>query len=211
MNKLYVLAAFLGLAASRSVASWDHGDTLVNEPDFLVLSYDLKFDFGYGSHYAGADANKIPSAHSETYGVHLYSYVSATIDTELFKHYKHQAELEFVPLYFTPYQQTVMWSRVDQGDSMALETAGSRNLVAGEFTVTITENMKTFEVSAWDIIEDGRDVYPTSSDWGYDQGDEYEHEYVDPYYSFNLFDKLNINDIFGSLYGYHNYYTATII
>jgi hypothetical protein len=203
MNKAFVLAAFLGLAASSSVASWNKADSLVNEPDFLTLAYDLEFDFGYGSHYKGTDPASDMQA--ETYGVHVYSYAKLTLTSEWFKHYHHVAEIEFVPLYFAPYEHTLTWERVDQTGAFHVYNTGARNLEMGEFTVEITENMKTFEVSVWDVIDDGRDAYPSNADKSYD--DEYEHEYVDPYYSFNLFtDVLDMN--FGSWYGYKTYFAG---
>lgn len=148
-----------------------------------------------------------PSAdtQSETYGVHVYSYAKLTLTSEFFKHYQHAAEIEFVPLYFAPYEHMLTWERVDQTGAFHVYNTGSRNLEAGEFTVDITENLKTFEVSIWDVIDDGRDAYPQSADWTYNE--EYEHEYTDPYYSFNLFTEiLDVIDGTESWYGAHTYY-----
>jgi hypothetical protein len=108
MNKALVLAAFLGLVASKSVSEWSKSDTLVNE-DMFTLSYLGQFDFGYGSHYHGTD----PAANqqAETYGVHFYSEARLTLAAELFDHYMWQAEFELVPAYVAPYEHTFTWTR----------------------------------------------------------------------------------------------------
>lgn len=211
MNKALVLAALLGLAASTSVMKWSKSDAaLVAKDDLLRLGYELEFDFGYGSHYMGTDpVDDVDDQQSETYGVHLYSDVIFTLNAELFDSYMHTCEVELVPLYFAPYEHTVTWVRMEDGSDFGLSMSGDRNLEAGVLTTTVTNNAKTFMVSLWDVIDDGRDVTPASGDWSYNE--DYEHEYEDPYYSLNIFEKLDIIDGSESWYGSHNYYTADII
>lgn len=205
MNKALVLAALLGLAASTSVSSWSKSDTLVSS-SALTLAYMGEFDFGYGSHYMGTD----PAANmqSETYGIHFYSEAQLTLTAEFFDHYMWMAEFEFVPAYFAPYEHTIMWTRVDNGAGFSMAMVGSRDSEVTAFTSKITENIKTFEVSLYDVIVDGRDIMPQSGDWSYD--DDYEHEYYDQYWQFNALEKLNVIDGTESWYGSHNYYTATL-
>ena len=52
MNKALVLAALLGLAASRSVSSWMKTDS-VSTNEWFTMDYELEADFGYGTHYYG--------------------------------------------------------------------------------------------------------------------------------------------------------------
>lgn len=204
MNKALVLAALLGLAASTSVSSWSKTDNLVTS-DMLTLAYMGEFDFGYGSHYMGTD----PSANqqAETYGIHLYSEAKLTLTAEFFEHYQWMAEFEFVPAYFAPYEHTIIWSRIDNSQPFSLTMVGSRDSEVTSFMTTITENIKTFEVSLYDVIVDGRDIAPQSGDWSYN-GD-YEHEYDDQYWQFNLLQKLDVIDGSESWYGSHNYFSKT--
>lgn len=210
MNKAFVLAALLGLAASKSVMEWSYPSSgsaknLVDVNHFTTIDYLFEFDFGYGSHYMGTD----PAANmqAETYGVHAYSYVRATIDSEWFDFYQHSFEFELVPAYYAPYEHTVAWSRIDNGASFALTMSGDWELELFEFTTSVTENMKTFEVSLWDVIDDGREIYPQDADWTWDS--DYEHEYDDQYWSFNVLEKLNVITTSESWYGSQNYFSHT--
>ncbi len=57
MNKALVLAAFLGLAATRSVASWtfptDGSQQTLSSWEWFTADMNVEFDFGYGTHYEG--------------------------------------------------------------------------------------------------------------------------------------------------------------
>jgi hypothetical protein len=154
MNRALVLAAFLGLVASKSVSMWSKTDTIVNS-DMFALAYMAEFDFGYGSHYMGTDP--AGNSQAETYGVHLYSDATLTLTAEVLDHYQWMAEFELVPLYVAPYEHTFTWSR---DAAFSLEMSGDREVELLTFTSTFTENIKTFMVSLYDVIVDGREIAP---------------------------------------------------
>ena len=144
----------------------------------------------------------------ETYGLEVYSYLSATLSATLFNTYAWTGEVEFVPAEIVPYQQTISWKRLENDDDGTMFShAGMRSIELLQLTTTFTENAKTFERSFVDWFDDmdNYNILPHKSDWIIDEDNE--SEYDDAYWNLDVFHKLV--DETPSWYGAHNYYTAS--
>jgi hypothetical protein len=205
MFKTLALAALLGFAASRSVASWEDGDNLVDS-DWFKLDWMLQFDFGYGTHWGvvqsaladnDGDLLALDKYYTEYYGGHIYTEGILSFTSTMMKHRKLMVEYELVPLYVAPYRQYVSFARLHDDAGMdnqfGLHIAGAREIQMMEFTTTYTENVKTTKVSIWDYIDDERDeLAPQDGEWTYNE--DYEEEWEDEYWSFNVLTELD-NDL----------------
>lgn len=214
MNKALVLAAFLGLAASKSVGNWFYpdptedpdNDGILVDSDMFYLDYLVEADFGYGSHYAGSEPESTTGMYSTSYGVHGYSYGRATVSMELLNFFMASHELELEPAYAAPYTHTVWWvdPRNDMGIDFMLGMTGGWEWSLLDLTLTCTKNWKTFEVSLVDYLRDDRDSLTPKDgdseddmmfeggDWTYDE--DYELEFEDPFMTLNLIEEFELAD-----------------
>lgn len=82
MNRALVLAAFLGLAASKSVSAFDYYTQMnplsIANWKYFTLDFFGDADFGYGSHYAAHGPTSDGDRNTESYGVHFYSWLEGT-------------------------------------------------------------------------------------------------------------------------------------
>ena len=206
MNRAYVIAALLGLATSASVASWSGSKSLVDTSHFTAEIYH-DCDAGWETFYEAQEADPMDGWHSETYGVRLYSYLSATLVWTGFNTYEWSGELYFAPATITPYKQKVIYHRPEAGDRNGgplFEFTGSRNVELLQLTTSFTENAKTFTRSFVDWFNDmnNYNIIPNKGDWIIDE--DTESSYDDAYWTYDLWGKL-VNDA-GSWYGENNYF-----
>jgi hypothetical protein len=66
--------------------------------------------------------------------------------------YKATYILNFLPLDFTPYKQTVYWTRPENGEFHTY-VKGTWNLAVGKFFVRVEEDAKTCQYSAYDMSQ----------------------------------------------------------
>lgn len=211
--KALVLAALLGLSAATSVLEWTYPDSgspkSILDNDILRFSFDLELDFGYGTHYYQTAPVSGASTRTETYGVNAYSYFTATTYITLLDAVYLELEGEFEPAYVVPYQHTFGYTWPTSGDNFQLTMTGSRDLELTEFTLTVTENIKTSTVSLYDFIFNDGDLLPKKSTWTFDT--DYQDDFEDPWLSFNLLiDVLNSNIDTKDFYGPHDYFSKTM-
>lgn len=203
MNKFIALAALLGFAASKSVASYEKGDALVTN-EWFNFRYDLWADVNYGTYYEGAGPSN--AEQTEIYGAGFYVEATATVSLDILKHRQLNAEFYVLPVDFSPYEQHLTWKRFDDESKPGfhLYHAGARYISFFDYFTTINTNVKTFTVSIWDYLQEERDaIGPKKSDFGYN-GD-YNNKYEDPYYTGNLLEDLDVAPT-ASWYGLNYYY-----
>lgn len=213
--KAFVLAALLGLSTAASVAEWSYpssgsSKSLIAKDNLIRIDYLAEFDFGYGTHYSStAPVDDADDTRSETYGVHAYSTATLTVDVELFDIRECELVAEFVPAYFAPYEHTIEYTCPESLNSdFTMVMTGSRDLVLTDFTLDVTENMKTLKVSLYDTLFNSGNLLPEAADWSYNT--DYEEEFYNPYAAFNLLiDVLDVIDGTEGFYGSHNYFSKT--
>ena len=211
MNKALVLAAFLGLAASRSVSSWTYPTSgtpkVISSSEWFYLDFLTEADFGYGSIYMGMGPTETTMPYNtEMYGLQVYSYGETVFRLDAFKTYQWTGEYRFTPVNYVPALYMMTFYRPEDAASAAIEHVWhslSWSLDLLNVDTKFTENMKTFEVSLYDVIDVSRDVYPVNADYTYDE--DYENEYYDPYMSWALLEEFNVLDGTESWYGVHDY------
>ena len=206
-GKILAISALLGCSSALSVFTWTETDKIV-ENDWFKMYYDAEGDYGYGTHWYKMPADKPNYKTTEKYGAHFYSTIKVNIRGYAAKVREYNAEYEFVPLWFAPYEQEYTWYRYGDGNGAnegEMEYAGLRDLQLLDFYTTYTENMKTLKVSLHDYVEDKRDSYePEDADWDYRE--EYEVEWEDSYWGFNLLEELDVDTSEWDWYGSHEYY-----
>jgi hypothetical protein len=182
----FAAAVLLGLA---SATGFTKTGNIVNEAKFLTADYTYGFDIDYHTEYYGGPYtdSDAPSAgfQYELYSVMIESKAYLSLETTWFNNYQHSIEVELVPFKFSPYGQWFIWFRPEETsfDDTDFNIYASTWLEILTLTTTVTENFKTFETSVYDYIDDSNnhDIYPSSSDFVYNE--DYENEYADPYWS----------------------------
>ena len=220
MNKILVLAAFLGYATCGMFDFWTTGTPtsmgyMADQRDFvnnewLKVSHFAEFDAGYGTLYQGKDTQGASMQRSEAYGVHLYSYGRESVQTMMGKYYTMNVDMQFEPVYVAPYVQSIAWTRPTEGFTFTV--VGSRYADAFAYQHWATENMQVFEHSIVDFIQNQADLLPTSSEMMANQ--EYEHDWSDAKFTGNLLAKLSAStyaDLQNNLLGYHEYFNKQIV
>lgn len=207
--KAIIFAALLGLSAASSMVQWSypkHSDLkYLIDKSILGLGFYFEIDMGYGSHYIGEEPDTSNSdLASMTYGVHLYSRFRSNYYFNIMGMYERLIELEFLPVYWAPYEQKLEYTALQSDSPMTLTATGQSQLNIFEYSAEVTENWKTFEVS----LLDGHGLLPSKSTWSFD--DDYEHNYMNPYMTFNIVDIVDWFDS-NSWLGVHVYWTKDII
>ena len=206
-GKILAIAALLGCSSAFSVSKWEEADKIVDN-EWFSMFYNAQADYGYGTHWYKTPAEKPSYKSTEVYGGHVYADMKVTFTGYLAKTREYTAEYKFVPLWFAPYQQEYTWYRYGDGNGNQegeMEFAGLRDLKLLNFKTKYTENMKTFKVSLDDYVQDKRDSYhPEDADWSYNE--EYETEWDDTYWTFNLLDEFDVDTTEWDWYGSHEYY-----
>lgn len=209
MIKGFVLAALLGFAYS---SGWEEGDNLLDN-EWFTVDWMANIDAGYGTHWYIMPAEEGSNPYeTEKYGAHLYTTASLTLVGTLFKARQHAIEFEVVPLWFAPYEQEIMYSRVQDdatGNNFYMQAAGTRTLKMLDYTTTYTRNTKTVKVSIVDYLEDDRsEIMAQDADWSFNP--DYEEEWEDSYWTGNFLNDLDSDIVAESWYGSQDYYREWI-
>eukprot|EP00347_Sterkiella_histriomuscorum_P003351 403364626 len=220
MNKILVLAAFLGYATCGVFDFWTTGapssmgyiadQRSFVSGDWFSVSHFAEFDAGFGTLYQGKDIQTSAMTRIESYGVHLYSYGRESVQTMIGKYYNMNMDVQFEPVYIAPYIQTISWIRPTEGFSLAI--SGSRYADAFAYQTFANENMQVFQHSLVDFIQNESDLLPTSGSMA--PNSEYEHEWSDARFTGNLLSKLSAStyaDLQNNLLGSHDYYSKIIV
>lgn len=188
MNKLLVLAAFLGYALAGPFDFWTEGtpttmgyykhkNLVTNE--WFTSSTFTEADFGFGTFYQGGYSAG-PTTRTQQYGAHFYSYARQSVTFEALKNYMYVVDIQVEPVYIAPYIQSISWTepRPDEGTYSAhFGFAGDRVIEALAYNTYAGENGKVFEKSLLDVIQgDTDEIMPKKTDFGYN-GDEYYHDW----------------------------------
>ena len=203
MIKNLAIACLLGLACAEG---WTEGDNLVDN-DWFSLNWMVGADAGYGTHWSTSEVSGFTT---EVYGGHIYTTTHAMLSGEYMKARQYSVEMEFIPIWFAPYEQYVVWSRTVSEDTFDnqfyLKVAGAYKIVSGSYTTTWVKNMKTVKVSLVDYLEDDRtELGPQDSDWTFNEDYEYDEE--DTYWSGNVFENIDA-DLYANLNMISNYYDS---
>lgn len=222
MNKLLVLAAFLGYALAGENDFWTEGaqtgkgwvwdKTIVANEWFTATTFS-EMDFGFGTFYHGSyNPAGVTTIRGQQYGVHLYSYGRQSLSFEALKNYKYIVDVQVEPVYVAPYVQSILWTTPRPGDNNAFSMvlSGDRQISAFDYFVYNGENGKVFTQSLFDVITDGTSLLPDwSTSFGYNEN-EFYHDWEDTKFQGNLLNKILpslYTDLSSNILGTKNYYT----
>ena len=205
---LLVIAALLGVA---SATGYVKTYSLSNNEWFTI---DMKhtFDVTYGLNYdaAAPETTDDGTTQTEGYGFIIDSAWTSKMSIDVLKTYSFALKGYAIPFKIVPFQYNIEWTRPeDTSVPFSVVGSGTSSVKLLDFYFKYYENLKTFEVSLYDsLIDDSDDLFPTSSDWEYNE--DYENSYKDPYNKFNpLTEWTSIGD--QTWYGSQTYFTHTII
>ena len=146
MYKTLTLAALAGAAVSTMTNTGDiiapftlaMGGTTYYSGE---LSYT--FDAGYTTQYNPAGPAAPSPDSSQSYAFNIFTYIRLTYTHEIMTDYTSTYDFQLNVLDFTPYGQTVSWSRFDNGAGFHSMVTGFRNLNILNFQTRVRENAKT--------------------------------------------------------------------
>jgi hypothetical protein len=207
MYKTLTLAA---LAASAAATMTNSGNIIapmtiaMNGFTYYTFSLGWMIDAGYGTQYNPAGPMAPSPDSSETYAMNIFSYLRLTYTHEVASSYNAIYDFTLNLLDFTPYGQTVGWSRFDNGQGFHTTVSGFRNLNILNFQTRVRENAKTCMWSAFTSTS----MTPVCS---YNQ-DKWT-DYQDPVWQFNtgayvatMVDTVDDNTMLEDIVGPHMYY-----
>lgn len=158
MFKTLALAALVG-AASATVttnqwtlftASFPAG---ASSP-YYSCGMKLAFDAGYGTQYNPKMGPMTPQPdNSETYAFNIFSWVKVSFNHEIMSSYMANYDFKLDVLDFTPYGQTVTWSRFDAGNGFSASTSAFHDIEILNFNTRVIENAKTCMWSAFNNVD----------------------------------------------------------
>ena len=170
MYKTLSLAAIVGAAAAQYTNTIIPTFTIGNS--WYTGSLTFTADAGYTTLYNPQGPMAPPADHSETYAFNIFSYLRMTYYHEAFQSYKSTYDFQLNLLNFTPYGQTVSWSRFDSGAGFSASMSGFRDLQLGNFQTRVRENAKT---CMWSALNNGGSLNPTCA-----YNDDKMTDYMDP-------------------------------
>ena len=172
MNKSFIIAVLMGVAASSQVASWKYpssGYKSVVNADLFTFNFKTEVDFGYGTHYIRTDpVDDADDQNTETYGIHFYSSGKATFEFTALDAYYLKLVPKFQPFYFTPYDHKITYTSPEAFNGMTLSMSGASYLTLTTFSMKVYENIKTAEVSLYDTLFNSGNLLPEDADWTFD-------------------------------------------
>jgi hypothetical protein len=181
MYKALSLAALVGSAAatisnSMSVFSFQY-PTGTSSP-YYSASLVMSFDAGYGTQYNPQMMGAMQPGpdNSESYAFNIFSWVRASFTHEVMTSYTTTYDFTFNAIDFTPYGQTVTWSRFDNGQGFAVNTSAFHNLNVLFANTRVRENAKTCVWSAFTSSS----LTPTCA-----YNSDKVTDYIDPVWQFN--------------------------
>jgi hypothetical protein len=142
MYKTLTLAALLG-AAAASMTNTGNIIAPFNIGTYYSGSLTYTFDAGYGTQYNPSGPMAPGPDNSQTYAFNIFSYIRLTYTHEAFQAYTSTYDWTLNLLDFTPYGQTVTWSRFDHGDGFHSTVSAFRNLNVLNFNTRVREVAKT--------------------------------------------------------------------
>jgi hypothetical protein len=174
-----------------------------NGKPLYSASLGLKYNAGYTTQYNPQyGANTPDASNSETYALNLFANAALTFWHEAFGSYYGQYDFIMDALDFTPYGQTVTWSRFDNGNGWKFDTWGYYNLNFGNWKTRVRENAKT---CSWSALNNGGSFSPVCA-----YNDDKVTDYIDPVWKFNTgaYIVQQTDSFLDNIYGAHNYYTT---
>ena len=95
---------------------------------------------------------------SQTYALNIFSWFKLNFQHQAFEAYKADYDFTMKVLDFTPYAQTVSWSRFDNENKpfnkFTYVVQGYRDLQVGAFSTRVRENAKTCKWSVFDALQE---------------------------------------------------------
>jgi hypothetical protein len=212
MYKTLTLAA----VAATAAATMTNSGTIVPQTSltmngFTYYSFAIgwSMDTGYGTQYNPSGPLAPTPDMSQSYALNVFSWLRLTFQHEIASSYMAIYDFTANLLDFTPYGQTVAWSRFDRGDGFAVTVSGFRTLNIANFNTRVRENAKTCLWSAFTSTS----MMPDCSQYNQDKWTDYQ----DPVWQFNTgawvanqLDTMDDNTMFEDVYGPHQWYTETM-
>lgn len=205
MFKTVALAAAVGTAAAAGnsitlVAPFTVDDGQGNP--LYSASLTFNYNAGYTTQYNPQYGSATPEpSNSQTYAANIFANIGMNFWHEAFGSYQGTYDFILDIINFTPYGQTVTWSRFDGGNGWDFDTHGYRDLNILNLKTRVVENAKT---CGWSAVNNGGSMSPVCA-----YNPDKQTDYIDPVWKFNGGQK--IADTIGNMadiYGYHTYYST---
>lgn len=200
----YVIAALLGFA---SVASGQWADTLgPYGSNGYQITFDYATDFQYGTHYYNGQEDDTTTGETlEAYGVNTYAYATLNFQIDFDTWGTYRMDHTFYPFYVIPIEQRTYFTRPESTlpKTAYMQLVSSIDLLFVE--TEVTEDYKTFTISAYAEQAASGDFLPSSADWVLGNS---ESSFDDPFHSLNIFEDF-ILDPSWTWYGETIHHTQT--
>jgi hypothetical protein len=151
MYKSLAVAALVGAASAAQSATLFSYDFMNSDNTMSYYNFKLgyKYDVGYQTLYNPQGPHAPAQDSTETYAFNIFAYVDLTFEHEIMDSYEAMYDFKFDAINFTPYAQTVTWSRFDNGAGFSVSTSAYRDLELLTWGTRVRENAKTAHYSAF--------------------------------------------------------------
>lgn len=144
---------------------------------------------------------------SETYALNFNAWTMLTFWHEIATNYQATYDYKLNLVDFTPYGQSVTWTRVDNGAAFSVNTVAFHDLKVATIMTRVRENAKTCSWSAYNMATGAQTMTPVCA---YNTNSEYATDYQDPVWKFDggqqLINNVNLGSI-ANFYGQGTWYS----
>lgn len=122
--------------------------------DYFSFVAGFNADLAYETKYQGPEARREMNP-AESYSIRAFAEANGFVDLEFFQFYSHKINVKLNVFDFTPYGQTIWWSKPYGNNGQAgIGYRGWREMTGLEIKTEWIENAKVCESSFYDAIRD---------------------------------------------------------